>query len=104
MDKDKIHLADFKRILLGEAPAEFLLETFLRTIIAYIVMLAIVKLLGKRMSGKLTPTEMAVMLMFGAVVSGIMQIPDRGVIEGIFVLLLILFMQRMITLWTTKSE
>ena len=103
MDKDKIHLTDIKRILLGEAPAEFLLETFFRTIVAYIVMLAIVKLLGKRMSGKLTPTEMAVMLMFGAIVSGIMQIPDRGVIEGIFVLLLVLCIQRLVTLWTTKS-
>jgi uncharacterized membrane protein YcaP (DUF421 family) len=104
MDKDKIQLSDIKRILIGEAPVEFLLEVFLRSIVAYVVMLVIIKLLGKRMSGKLTPTEMAVMLMFGAIVSGIMQIPDRGVIEGIFVLLLVLFIQRRVTLWTTKSE
>jgi uncharacterized membrane protein YcaP (DUF421 family) len=104
MDKDKIHFTDVKRILIGEAPAEFLLEVFFRSIVAYIVILVIVRLLGKRMSGKLTPTEMAVMLMFGAVVSGIMQIPDRGVIEGGFVLLLVLGMQRMVTLWTTRSE
>src|SRR5438046_2471334 len=99
MDKDQIKLSDIQRILLGDAPGEFLLEVFLRTIVAYIIMLVIVKLLGKRMSRKLTATEMAVMLMFGAIISGMMQIPDRGVLEGAFVLLLVVGIQRLVTLW-----
>ena len=104
MDKDKIHLGDIKRIILGEAPWEFMAEVFFRTIISYIVILVIVKMLGKRMSGRLTPTEMAVMLMFGAVVSGSMQIPDRGILEATFVLILIVFIQRLITLWAFKNK
>src|ERR1700712_3853266 len=103
MDKDKIHLGDIKRIILGEAPWEFMAEVFFRTIISYIVILVIVKMLGKRMSGRLTPTEMAVMLMFGAVVSGSMQVPDRGILEATFVLVLIVIVQRLITLWAFKS-
>src|ERR1700712_1396555 len=79
-------------------------EVFFRTIISYIVILVIVKMLGKRMSGRLTPTEMAVMLMFGAVVSGSMQIPDRGILEATFVLILIVFIQRLITLWAFKNK
>jgi len=104
MDKDQIHLSDIKRILLGEAPVNFLLEVFLRSIVAYIVLLVVVKLLGKRMSGRLTSTEIAVMLMFGAIVSGIMQIPDRGVIEGSFGLVIVILLQRLVTLWTTRNK
>ena len=60
--------------------------------------------MGKRMSGKLTHTEMAVMLMFGAIVSSGMQIPERGVIESSFVLLLVLLFQRIVTLWTVRYK
>jgi uncharacterized membrane protein YcaP (DUF421 family) len=104
MEKDDVKLNDITRILFGDAPAEYLLEVFVRSVIAYIVLLVIIKLLGKRMSGRLTPTEMAVMLMFGAIVSSAMQIPDRGVLEGIFVLFLVLAIQRLTTLWTVKKR
>jgi len=104
MKKDDIKLSDIQRILLGDAPASFLLEVFFRTIIAYVVMIIIVRLLGKRMSSKMTPTEMAVLLMFGAIVSGIMQIPDRGVLEGSFVLVVVLIIQRLLTLYSVKNK
>jgi uncharacterized membrane protein YcaP (DUF421 family) len=104
MEKEDIHLNDLQRILLGEAPLEFLLEVLIRSVITYIVLLIVIKLLGKRMSGRLTHTEMAVMLMFGAIVSSAMQIPDRGVLEGCFVLFLVLGIQRLLTLWMVKNE
>jgi uncharacterized membrane protein YcaP (DUF421 family) len=103
MEKDEIKLSDIARILFGEAPAIYLLEVLARSLVAYIALLLVIKLLGKRMSGRLTSTEMAVMLMFGAIVSSAMQIPDRGVLEGIFVLFLVLLIQRMLTLWTVKK-
>jgi uncharacterized membrane protein YcaP (DUF421 family) len=90
--------------LLGEAPIGFLGEVFVRSLVTYIVLLVTLKFLGKRMSGRLSNTEMAVMLMFGAVVSSAMQIPERGVVEGSFVLLLILVFQRLFTLWTFRNR
>jgi uncharacterized membrane protein YcaP (DUF421 family) len=104
MKKEDIRISDIGRILLGEAPGIFLLEVLLRSVVTYIVLLAVVKLLGKRMSGRLTSTEMAVMLMFGAIVSSAMQIPDRGVLEGIYVLFLVLLFQRLLTLWTVRNR
>jgi uncharacterized membrane protein YcaP (DUF421 family) len=104
MKKEDIHLWDIKRILLGEAPPSFLLETLVRSIISFAILLLIVRLLGKRMSGKLTSTEMSVQLMFGAIVSSAMQIPDRGILEGGFALLLVLLFQRGFTYWTIHSE
>ncbi len=104
MKKEDIHLWDIKRILLGEAPASFLLETLIRSIISFAILLLIVRMLGKRMSGKLTSTEMSVQLMFGAIVSSAMQIPDRGILEGGFALLLVLLFQRLFTWWTYRNE
>lgn len=46
---------------------------------------------------------MAVMLMLGAIVSSAMQIPERGIIEGCFVLVLVLIMQRLVTRYMFKS-
>jgi len=78
MKKEEIHLYDIKRILLGQAPVEFMLEVLIRTVITYIALLFLLKLLGKRMDGQVTIIEMSVMITLGAIVSVAMQLPDRG--------------------------
>jgi uncharacterized membrane protein YcaP (DUF421 family) len=103
MEKEDIHFYDVYRILFGNSPLLFLVEILIRSVITYIILLAIIRGLGKRMSGQLSFTEMAVMLMLGATVSSAMQIPERGIIEGCFVLVLVLVLQRLITLWMFKN-
>ncbi|MDX3916076.1 MULTISPECIES: DUF421 domain-containing protein [Olivibacter] len=88
MKKEEIKLTDIQRILFGETPAAFMLEVFIRTIIIYLALLLVLKLLGKRMTGQLTIAEMAVMITMGAIVAVPMQIPDRGIVQGIIILLL----------------
>lgn len=87
MKKEEIHLYDLKRILLGQAPLEFLPEVLIRTLIIFIFLIVVVRWLGKRMSGQLTIMEMAVMLTLGATVSVAMQVPDRGIVLSMVVLL-----------------
>ncbi|WP_234734563.1 YetF domain-containing protein [Tellurirhabdus bombi] len=82
MKKDEIHLGDWKRILIGDAPFEFLLEVFIRTSLIYLIFLVTMRLLGKRMNGQLTNLEMIVMLTLGAIISPAMQLPDRGLLSG----------------------
>ena len=94
MDKEEIYLGDWKRILFGNAPVEFLLEVIIRTIFIYCLLLVVIRLLGKRMSGQLTITELAIMLTLGAIVSTPMQIPDRGSLPGALLLFVILFFDR----------
>lgn len=98
MKKDEIHLSDITRILFGQAPPIFLLEVFIRTLLIYIILLFIVRWMGKRMSGQLTIMEMAVMLTLGAIVSVPMQMPDRGIIQGVILLLCAVGFQRGISL------
>lgn len=94
MKKENIHLGDWSRLLLGEAPPIFLLEVFIRTLIIYVFLLFILRWLGKRMSGQLTIMELSVMLTLGAIVSASMQMPDHGILEGAFLLLCALSFQR----------
>lgn len=104
MEKEEIKLEDIKRILFGDAPPVFMLEVFLRTIFVFIALLLTMKLLGKRMTGQLSLTEMAVMLTLGAIVSVPMQIPERGIAQGVLILLLAVAFQRGLNYWAFKKE
>lgn len=95
---------DWKRILLGEAPPEFLIEVLIRTVIMFVLLFAVVRLMGKRMSGQISVTEMGVMITLGAIVSPAMQLPDRAVLFGLTALLVILFTYRFINSWAVKSQ
>lgn len=104
MKKDEIHWADWHRIFMGTAPVEFLLEVLIRTIIIYAFLLIALRLLGKRMGGQLTISELAVMLTLGAIVSVPMQIPDKGLLQGILVLFCAFIFQRGITYLAVKNH
>lgn len=94
MKKEEIHLGDVGRILFGEAPPVYLLEVLIRALITYTILLFIIRWLGKRMSGQLTIMEMSVMITLGAIVSIPMQTPDRGILQGIVLLLCAVGFQR----------
>ncbi len=97
MKKEEIHLDDWKRILFGQAPPEFLLEVLLRAIIVYFILLVVVRLLGKRMSGQLTLTEMSVMVTVGAIISPSLEAPDRGIVLALVAMLCMMAFQRGVT-------
>jgi uncharacterized membrane protein YcaP (DUF421 family) len=103
MKKEDIHIDDLHRILFGEAPPMFLLEVFIRTIAIYLILQLAIRWLGKRMSGQLTIMELAVMLALGAIICVPMQIPDRGILQGVVLLLCAVLFQRGISLIGVKS-
>ena len=90
MDKEDIKLKDIGRILFGDAPPEFLLEVFGRTLVMYLALVIILNWLGKRMNGQISVTEMAIMIMIGAMISMPMQMPSTGILQGILVLATVL--------------
>src|ERR1700712_3676755 len=104
MKREEIHLGDIKRILFGQTPPEFMLEVAIRTILIYILLLLAVRLMGKRMSGQITITELSVMVTLGAIVSPVMQLADRGIIFGILALAVAVSFQCGINLWGVKNE
>jgi uncharacterized membrane protein YcaP (DUF421 family) len=104
MKKEEIVLWDWKRIMLGQAPPEFLVEVLVRTILIYIVLLVVLRLMGKRMDGQLTLTEMGVMVTLGAIVSVAMQLPDKGFAMGAVALITVAALQRGINWLSVKNE
>jgi len=104
MKKEEIHWEDWQRILLGNAPLEFMLEVLIRTAIIYFFLLVTLRLMGKRMGGQLTIAELAVMLTLGAIVSVPMQAPDKGLLQGLLVLICALIFQRGLTYFAVKHK
>jgi uncharacterized membrane protein YcaP (DUF421 family) len=104
MKKEDIHLTDIKRILLGDAPAEFLFEVFVRSVIVYFALLLLLRLLGKRMDGQITIIELVVIITFGAIVAVGVEVPDRGVLQSITALLCILIFHRGINWLSVKNS
>jgi uncharacterized membrane protein YcaP (DUF421 family) len=104
MKKEDIHWDDWHRILFGAAPASFMLEVLIRTIVMYLILLVILRLMGKRMGGQLTISELAVMVTLGAIICVPMQIPDRGILQGLFVIICALIFQRGFTWLGFKSN
>jgi len=94
MKPEEIRLDDWQRILFGNISPLFLVEVFVRTLVMYLLLLAVVRWLGKRMSGQLTIIEMTVMITLGAIVSVPMQMPDRGVLQGVLILMVALGLHR----------
>ncbi|OON68451.1 DUF421 domain-containing protein [Hymenobacter sp. CRA2] len=104
MKPEDIHLWDFRRILIGEAPGEFMLEVLIRSIIMYAALLVVFRLLGKRMNAQLTVTEMGVMITLGAIIAVPAQIPDRGLLVGMAALLTALALQRGLNYWAVRQR
>nr|WP_294929113.1 YetF domain-containing protein [uncultured Flavobacterium sp.] len=97
MDKDDIKITDWYRILFGEAPPEIIVEVAIRSIILYLVLVFVVRLLGKRTNSILTITERAVFITLGAIVAMPMHGPSHGIVIGIVVLLTVLILQQSLT-------
>ena len=90
--------------MFGNAPAEFMVEVFVRTLVIFLALLLVLRLLGKRMNAQLTIFELAVMVTLGAIVAVPMQIPERGVLQGIIILSCALAFQRGVTWLSFKWQ
>lgn len=97
MDKDDIKITDWYRILFGEAPPEIIVEVMIRSVILYMALVFVVRLLGKRTNSILTITERAVFITLGAIVAMPMHGPAHGIVIGVTVLLTVLMLQRSLT-------
>lgn len=95
MKKEDIIFGDWHRWLFGQAPPAFAGEVALRAAVLVVVMLLIVRWLGRRMMGRLSISELAVLLTLGSIVGGALQNPAMGVLPSVVVLLALLGVHRL---------
>lgn len=104
MNNDEIKLTDWHRLLIGDNPWGFSLEVLARTLIIYVCLMIVMRLLGKRMNAQLTIMDLAVMLTLGAIASVPMQAFDRGVLPGVILLVMILILHQVSTRIISKKR
>ena len=100
--KETPHLTDYMRILMGDVPWSFLLEASLRLILLYIILLTGLRLMGKRMAGQLSRTELAALVSLAAGIGIPILSPDRGLVEALVIAAVVVIMQQGIARWAAR--
>ena len=104
MKKEDVHINDLERILIGNAPWEFLIEVLIRTLIVYFIFLFVLRLLGKRFSAQLSIVELTIMISLGAIIALPFSDPTRGILPGIILVSCVLLYVRLLNYITARNE
>lgn len=94
MESKDIHITDWLRILVGEVPISFFIELFIRAIIIYLILIISMRSMGKRMSSHLSRNELAALVSLAAAVGVPMMAPDRGILPGLMIAIVIVCIQQ----------
>jgi uncharacterized membrane protein YcaP (DUF421 family) len=104
MNSGSINIADFRRILFGEAPPAFLLEAILRITFLYLLLVISMRLLGRRMASALNRNDMAALVSLAAAVRIPMQDPERGLIPAFIIGIVVVAVIRSINVISVSNE
>ncbi len=91
------------RMLVGDFSWEFTLEIVLRTVIMYVYTLGVVRILGKRGLGHLSPFELVIIVALGSAVGDPMFYADVPLVHGIIVITVVVALQRVLEELTGRS-
>jgi uncharacterized membrane protein YcaP (DUF421 family) len=94
----------WKELLLGGEDWSFLLETFLRTLIMFIVILVSLRLLGKRGVKQLSVFELVVIIGLGSAAGDPMFYKDVGILPALIVFTLIVSLYTLVTYLVGKHK
>jgi uncharacterized membrane protein YcaP (DUF421 family) len=97
MDSTSIELTDFHRMLLGKLPWSFLLEVVGRVAFVYLLLLVCMRLMGKRMAGQVSRTEMVALVSLAAATGLPIQTAERGLLPSVVVALTVVLVERIAT-------
>lgn len=91
------------RMLVGDFSWAFTLEIVLRTAIMYLYTLAVVRAMGKRGLGHLSPFELVIIVALGSSVGDPMFYADVPLLHGIVVITVVVALQRVLQEVTERS-
>jgi uncharacterized membrane protein YcaP (DUF421 family) len=99
-----IEIPDIERVLIGEAPWLFLVEAAVRGVLLYIILITAMRLMGKRMAGSLSLSDLAIIVTLGAVSGVPMLTPERGMLPSVLLLAVAVAIERGLSLLAFKSR
>ncbi len=89
--------------LMGDAPWQFAIEVLLRFLVIYLVLLIVLRLMGRRFASQLSIVELAIMVMLGAAIGPPLQTPEKGILPTVL-LLTLLACFRLLSWFTFRSH
>jgi uncharacterized membrane protein YcaP (DUF421 family) len=95
---------DWQRIFLGEVPPSFYLEILLRMAVVYIILMASMRSLGKRMAAQLTRNETAAMVSLAAAIGVPILSPERGLLPPIIIAVIVVCLSRLIAYISAHNQ
>lgn len=95
---------DLHRILFGELPIAFLAEILFRTVVLYLYTLLVLRLMGRRNVGELTPLELVIVISLGSAVGDPMFYPKVPLLHGMAVVTLVGILQGGFVFFTAQNE
>lgn len=93
-----------QELLLGEEQWDFLLETVLRSVVMFIVILIGLRTLGKRGVTQLSVFELGVIIGLGSAAGDPMFYKDVGLLVGTTVLIVVLSLYKLLTFLINRSD
>lgn len=94
---------EFDRIFLGDLTVALVLEIVLRTAVMYLYTLALVRVLGKRGLGQLSPFELVIIVALGSAVGDPMFYTDVPLVHGIIVITAVVGLERVLVKLTERN-
>ncbi|MEI6946278.1 YetF domain-containing protein [Paraflavisolibacter sp. H34] len=104
MKEHEIKFTDWSRWLMGDVPPAFLLESVLRGVIIFILLIVSMRLLGRRMAAQLSRTEMVALFSLAAAVGVPLLTPDRGLLPAFVIALVVVGVGRLVANRAFHSE
>lgn len=95
---------EFERIFLGDLTWIALLEILLRTAVLYLYTLVLIRVIGKRGLGQLSPFELLIIVALGSAVGDPMFYPDVPVVSGLLVITAVVGLERVLVLITERNR
>ena len=92
------------RFVWGDQPWFFLLEIVVRTCLIYGYVLLLLRLLGKRGMGSLTPFDQVIIISLGSAVGDPMFYPDVPLLHAMTAVTMIVLLQRALILIVDRSD
>jgi uncharacterized membrane protein YcaP (DUF421 family) len=95
---------DFQHAFVADTPGIFFVEAFGRTVLLFVFALFLVRLLGKRALGQVSPYEFVVLIAMGSALGDPMFYPNVAMLPPMLAMATIVLMQRVVSWATERSE
>ncbi|MGH8924562.1 MAG: DUF421 domain-containing protein [Acidimicrobiia bacterium] len=95
---------EFERIFLGDLTWTAVLEILLRTAVMFLYTLVLIRLVGKRGLGQLSPFELLIIVALGSAVGDPMFYPEVPVVSGLLVITAVVGLERLLVLITETNQ